>query len=1214
MLVGVQLALVRLWAAYGVVPDAVIGHSMGEVAAAVVAGALSVRQGFEVIARRSALMARLSGQGAMALVEVDAAGARELIAGYAGVTVAVYASPRQSVLAGPPEQIDAIITAVQARDLLARRVEVDVASHNPIVDPILEQLRTDLADLAPQRPQIPVFTTTGIDDPRFDADYWVANLRNPVRLHQAVTAAAAEHATFIEISPHPVLTYALTDTLSDTDSHYHTLATLTRHTHEALTFHTNLNATHTTTPPTTPHPPEPHTPIPTTPWHHTHHWTPLHPPTINTTESHAAPTTVPDDWRYELVWPTDELATSTGSGAAQTEGRWLVIGDAALGDELAETLRCPVTCAEPSAISQAPSENLAGVTRVLYAPELTADRFDIAAPYRLFGELRRLAVALTQSRERPTLTVVTRNAQPVVDAGQVNPAHAILWGLARTLAVEHPEIWGGIIDVDDALPPELLARTLREETAADSRDDQVAYHGGRRHVPRLRRDTTASSESASLTPGTSQLVIGATGSIGPALIGQLAAMGASTVVAVSRNPGARLEEIAEELPGTRLVTVAADAADPAAMAELFARFGADLPPLDGIYLAALGGGPALLDQMSDDDVAAMFRPKLDAAAVLHKLSLKTPVRRFVLFSSITGILGSRWLGHYTAAGAYLDAFAQARHALGLPATVIDWGLWRTDEQENPETTDVGLRPMAREVAITALSDLLGTGAPVRAIVVDADWAQLAARYRIRTELPVLDEVVPETPALPAESSDTDTQWQAIQQRLRAAVAPAHDGALLGHHIVVDTAPPLHWWQASLTPGTTPYPGVHRVDGVDVVPVSVLIATVWQAGGACGASALRDVTFDYPIVVDRHRTIRVVADAADATDADAQADGAETASGTITVTSSAVDTGSATAPGTDHWVTHARATIRAAPFAAGGTAAAEPTPATPYGDVSMAEVQRTFGIEGQPFAWSVDSLRRGSGVVHAELTAPQGAPTALLDAAVHLARLVDSADTRLLLPAGAETVWLAESAPDAAVAQVRRCDGDETDLIVDIAVTGHDHTPIIDIRGLRFTAVDAAAPPEDGATAPARDWSRMDPTTIRSELETTLQAILAGELGMPAAAVNVEQPFPELGLDSMMAMTMLREAKKAVGVDLSATMLWNHPTISALAAHLAETLAPPSTERRVDPRRDGRDGDTGDTGDTGTDDTDSTDSTDGADETAGGLLDELFASVESGGTQ
>ncbi|BBY54404.1 hypothetical protein MKOR_16550 [Mycolicibacillus koreensis] len=265
VLVGVQLALVRLWAAYGVVPDAVIGHSMGEVAAAVVAGALSVRQGFEVIARRSALMARLSGQGAMALVEVDAAGARELIAGYAGVTVAVYASPRQSVLAGPPEQIDAIITAVQARDLLARRVEVDVASHNPIVDPILEQLRTDLADLAPQRPQIPVFTTTGIDDPRFDADYWVANLRNPVRLHQAVTAAAAEHATFIEISPHPVLTYALTDTLSDTDSHYHTLATLTRHTHEALTFHTNLNATHTTTPPPPPTHPNPTHPSPPPP-------------------------------------------------------------------------------------------------------------------------------------------------------------------------------------------------------------------------------------------------------------------------------------------------------------------------------------------------------------------------------------------------------------------------------------------------------------------------------------------------------------------------------------------------------------------------------------------------------------------------------------------------------------------------------------------------------------------------------------------------------------------------------------------------------------------------------------------------------------------------------------------------------------------------------------------------------------------------------------
>ena len=160
VLVGMQLALTELWRSYGVTPDAVIGHSMGEVSAAVVAGALTPEQGLRVIATRSRLMARLSGQGAMALLELDADAAEALIADYPQVTLAVHASPRQSVIAGPPEQVDAVISAVAAQNRLARRVEVDVASHHPIIDPILPELRSALADLAPQPPSIPIITTT----------------------------------------------------------------------------------------------------------------------------------------------------------------------------------------------------------------------------------------------------------------------------------------------------------------------------------------------------------------------------------------------------------------------------------------------------------------------------------------------------------------------------------------------------------------------------------------------------------------------------------------------------------------------------------------------------------------------------------------------------------------------------------------------------------------------------------------------------------------------------------------------------------------------------------------------------------------------------------------------------------------------------------------------------------------------------------------------
>ena len=216
VLVGMQLALTALWRSYGVEPDAVIGHSMGEVTAAVVAGALSPADGLKVIATRSKLMSRLSGQGAMALLELGADEAEKLVGQYPDVTVAVYAAPEQTVIAGPPEQVDAAIAVVDAQGRLARRVEVDVASHHPTVDPILAELQRsaggseadDAADSVDQHGR-------SIRDgaPKFDADYWVVNLRNPVRFSQAVATAAEKHATFVEVSPHPLLSHAINGTL-----------------------------------------------------------------------------------------------------------------------------------------------------------------------------------------------------------------------------------------------------------------------------------------------------------------------------------------------------------------------------------------------------------------------------------------------------------------------------------------------------------------------------------------------------------------------------------------------------------------------------------------------------------------------------------------------------------------------------------------------------------------------------------------------------------------------------------------------------------------------------------------------------------------------------------------------------------------------------------------------------------------------------------------
>src|SRR5208283_171070 len=186
--------------------------------------------------------------------------------------------------------------------------------------------------------------------------------------------------------------------------------------------------------------------------------------------------------------------------------------------------------------------------------------------------------------------------------------HAVLWGLGRSLALEHPEIWGGVIDLDDSMPAELAVRQVLAAAGGTDEEDQVVYRSGVRHVPRLQRRTPPAGSPVKLGSdngeATSQLVIGATGNIGPHLIRQLARMGAKTVVAVARKPGS-LQELAQSLAstGTNLIEVAADATDAAAMSALFDRFGTDLPPLEGIYLAAFAGGPVLLREMTDDDVA-----------------------------------------------------------------------------------------------------------------------------------------------------------------------------------------------------------------------------------------------------------------------------------------------------------------------------------------------------------------------------------------------------------------------------------------------------------------------------------------------------------------------------------------------------------------------------------------------------------------------------------
>jgi phthiocerol/phenolphthiocerol synthesis type-I polyketide synthase B len=858
VLMGLQLALTELWRSYGVHPDAVIGHSMGEVSAAVVAGALSVVDGLRVIAIRSRLMSQLAGQGAVGLLKLDAQATEALIADYPEVSVAGYISPRETVIAGPAAPVDAVIAAVSAQNRFARRVNMEVASHTAFMDPILGELRTALEDLTPEIPTIPFFSTVaeGTTSPLLDADYWVANVRRPALLSHAVTAAAEEHATFIEISAHPILTHAVGDTL-DSESHHHSVGTLWRDGDDTVGFHTNLNTVHTSHPPQTPHPVEPHPVLPTTPWHHGHYWVSTRPVSpVKHVASVADPVVhadgpIPAEWYCQLAWPARELSVAAGAdGHGQSDSSWLVITDSALGAEIGHVLGDEFAAtAEPSSLlaedadATAITDALAGVTHVLFAPQVAAGHFEAESGYALFNAARRLTAAVADMGVAPRLYLLTRNAQPVAEGDRANPGHAVLWGLGRTLALEHPEFWGGVIDVDESVPDGLVAGYVVDEARAGDGEDQVVYRAGQRRVPRLLKSYPPSTPPAALDKESSYLVIGATGNIGPHLIHQLADSGAGTVVAVSRNPGSRLDDVAARLSSTAttLVTAAADAADESAMSALFDRFGADLPPLAGIYVAAFSGGPITLLDMTDDDVTAMFRPKLDVVALLHRLSLRHPVDQFVLFSSISGLTGSRWLAHYTATTTFLDTFALARRAAGLPANAINWGLWKSlsdlqSDEERQVTLGSGLQPMSDEVAIQALPLLTGAGAPARSTVVAADWAVLATAYRTRAALHIVDDLLPTGDDGADSSTIRSTEFR---DALRDAEPPRRRG-LLVDHVTAQVVAAMGLASAQLL---DPLAGFFQ-SGMD----SLMSVTLQRAlSDSLGEALPASVVFDYPTV-------------------------------------------------------------------------------------------------------------------------------------------------------------------------------------------------------------------------------------------------------------------------------------------------------------------------------------------------------------------------------
>jgi acyl transferase domain-containing protein len=221
-LFSVMVSTAALWRSFGVEPTAVIGHSQGEIAAAHVAGALSLRDATKIVALRSKAIIDLIGHGTMASVAEPVDVVEQALAPWGErVSVSVVNGPRSVVVSGEPDAIDEFVEKMKAEGSQARRISVEYASHSHYVTRIRDQVIDPLTDIAPKASTLPFYSTLHgelIDTTRLDADYWYDNLRERVRFEESVRLLAEDgFRVFIEMSPHPVLTVPVQDIVEDLD-------------------------------------------------------------------------------------------------------------------------------------------------------------------------------------------------------------------------------------------------------------------------------------------------------------------------------------------------------------------------------------------------------------------------------------------------------------------------------------------------------------------------------------------------------------------------------------------------------------------------------------------------------------------------------------------------------------------------------------------------------------------------------------------------------------------------------------------------------------------------------------------------------------------------------------------------------------------------------------------------------------------------------------
>ncbi len=793
---AIQVALAGLWRSWGVEPTAVVGHSMGEVAAAHVAGALSLEDAARVICTRALMLRTMRGRGTMMVAELSLPEAQELIAGRESqVEIAGSNSHRSTVLSGDQTVLAELMAVLHERERFCRWVDIDVAPHSPQMDLLAPALRAGLAGLGATAPTIPMYSgVTGdlLTDRLPDADYWAENLRSPVHFSTALRRLLdSGHDSVVEISPHPVLLTAIREDADDMRRSCTSLPSMRRDDGGRATALASLGTLYTLGQPVAweqLYPSGSHcVAAPTYPWQRVRTWVDvgsiIAPP-------HGAGADLLRDRMYQLQWqPASIPSERDGSSRPVEAGSWLILSD---GGVTADTLREHLeshsqTCVlvEPGLDQQdferlTPDSYRLDPARPEHFRQLLEDAFtDERPPCRgvvhlwdllatppadtspeslesdtTLGPVSALhlvqALALAGWQAPPRLWLVTGGVQ-VTETSKtgtepVSIAQAPVWGLGRTIDHEHPELHCTLIDLSAGGGPE-EAEALFREVWADDREDEVALRGSRRYIGRL---TPYDEAKAAETPGlkafkaeATYLVTGGLGALGLVVAAWMAEQGARHLVLMGRGgASASAQEKLDALraAGTEVIVAKGDVAKADDVAAVLGSIAESMPPLRGVVHAAGIAHDAIVQRLDEPKLRKVMAPKVQGAWNLHTLTRDAELDFFVLFSSAAALLAPPGGGNYAAANAFLDALAWHRRAEGRPALSINWGPWAelgffTRSELQGYFAQFGVQAIPAAECLQALSCLLARSA-TQVAVLHIDWA----RWRPEAHPPMLAEL------------------------------------------------------------------------------------------------------------------------------------------------------------------------------------------------------------------------------------------------------------------------------------------------------------------------------------------------------------------------------------------------------------------------------------------------------------------------------------------